>query len=170
MRRYEPETVKDIVLGYLGRGGYMLPTNTSGKELPIGDLVILHGRGHRAVARFEFGVSPEKLNPSVVEEFSNQKESLQATTAFLITDGELSNAARERVEEAGVTVIAGQSLENLVMAYRGATWPPLRPPEEPLPFQRYIPWFVGISLVVIVAIVLALISAELTLRPPNLEG
>ena len=108
-----------------------------------------------------------KLEPSAVEEFSNQKESLQATAAFLITDGELSDAARERVEEAGVTVIAGQSLENLVVAYRGATWPPLRRPEEPLPFQKYIPWFVGISLVVIVALVLALISAELTIRPPD---
>lgn len=170
MRRYEPETVKDVVLGYLGRGGYMLPANESGEEPPIGDLVILHGRGHRAIARFEFGVSPEKLDPSVVEEFSNQKESLQATAAFLITDGELSNAARERVEEAGVTIIAGQSLENLILAYRGSTWPPLRRPEEPLPFQKYIPWFVGISLVVIVAIVLALISAELTIRPPNLGG
>ena len=170
MRRYEPETVKDVVLGYLGRGGYMLPTNESGEEPPIGDLVILHGRGHRAVARFEFGVSPGKLDASVVEEFSNQKESLQATAAFLITDGELSDAARERVEEAGATVIAGQSLENLILAYRGSTWPPLRKQEEPLPFQKYIPWFVGISLVLIVAIVLALISAELTLRPPNLGG
>ncbi len=165
MRRYEPETVKDIVLGYLGRGGYILPTNESGEQPPIGDLVILQGRGHRAVARFEFGVSPGNLGPAVVEEFSNQKESLQAAAAFLITDGELSNEARERVQEAGVTVIAGKSLENLVVAYRGATWPPLRPPEEPLPFQKYIPWFVGISLVVIVLIVLALISAELTIRP-----
>ena len=167
MRRYEPETVKDVVLGYLGRGGYMLPTNDSGEEPPVGDLVILHGRGHRAVARFEFGVSPEKLSPSVVEEFSNQKDSLQAAAAFLITDGELSDAARERVEEARVTVIAGKSLENLVLAYQGAAWPPLRRPEEPLPFQKYIPWFVGISLVLIVAIVLALISAELTIRPPD---
>ena len=167
MRRYEPETVKDIVLGYLGRGGYMLPANESGEEPPVGDLVILQGRGHRAIARFEFGVSPGALGASVVEEFSNQKESLQAATAFLITDGELSDGARERVSEAGVTVIAGQSLENLVLAYRGSTWPPLRRPEEPLPFQKYIPWFVGISLVVIVIIVLALISAELTIRPPD---
>ena len=167
MRRYEPETVKDIVLGYLGRGGYMLPANESGEEPPVGDLVILQGRGHRAIARFEFGVSPGTLGASVVEEFSNQKESLQAATAFLITDGELSDGARERVSEAGVTVIAGQSLENLVLAYRGSTWPPLRRPEEPLPFQKYIPWFVGISLVVIVIIVLALISAELTIRPPD---
>ena len=90
MRRYEPETVRDIVLGYLGRGGFHLPTTTTGDSPPIGDLVILQGRGHRAIARFEFGVSPEKLGPAVVQEFSNQKESLQAQTAFLITDAELS--------------------------------------------------------------------------------
>ena len=166
MRRYEPETVRDIVLGYLGRGGYALPTAPSGDSPPIGDLVILHGRGHRAIARFEFGVSPQKLSPAVVEEFSNQKDSLQAHAAFLITDAELSDGARERVQEAAVTVISGQSLENLILASRSATWPPLRRPEEPLPFQRFIPWFVGISLVVIVLIVLALISVELTVRPP----
>ena len=166
MRRYDPETVRDIVLDYLGRGGFHLPTTTTGDSPPIGDLVILQGRGHRAIARFEFGVSPEKLGPAVVQEFSNQKESLQAQTAFLITDAELSDGARESVQEAGVTAIAGKSLENLVLASRGATWPPLRPPEEPLPFQRYIPWFVGISLVLIVVIVLALISVELTIRPP----
>ena len=84
----------------------------------------------------------------------------------MITDAELSDGARVSVQEAGVTAIAGKSLENLVLASRGATWPPLRPPEEPLPFQRYIPWFVGISLVLIVVIVLALISVELTIRPP----
>ena len=167
MRRYEPETVKDIVLGYLGRGGYALPTSPSGEDPPIGDLVILRGRGHTAIARFEFDVSPNTLSPTVVEEFSNQKVLLQAAAAFLITDGELSDEARDRVDEAGVTVIAGRSLENLIMAYRGSTWPPLRRPEEPLPFQRFIPWFVGISLVVIVIIVLALISAELTVRPPD---
>ena len=168
MRRYEPETVKDIVLSYLGRGGYSLPGQPSGEEQPVGDLVILHGRGHRAVARFEFSVAPDTVSPSVVEEFSNQKESLQAVTAFLITDGELSDGARESVQEAGITVIAGKSLENLILAYRGSVWPPLRRTEEPLPFQRFIPWFVGISLVLIVALVLALISAELTIRPPDI--
>ncbi len=164
MRRYDPETVRDIVLGYLGRSGYFL-TTTSGNGDQGGRLVILQNRFHRAIARFEFGIAPAELGPAVVEELKNQKATLQASAAFLITDAELMAEARDRVGEAGITVIAGRSLENLILASQGATWPPQRPPEDPLPFQRYIPWFVGISLTVILLVVLALISAELTIRP-----
>ncbi len=159
---YNGDLVRDVVLAYLSRGGYAIPTaqrNTAGVP---GDLVILQGRGHRALARFELRGEADTLGPAIVEELSNQMGSLQAERGFLITNAAFSANARSRAREAGVAVLDGQALDTLLNASGSSAH---RPPEEPLPFARFIPWFVGISLALIVALVLGLVSVALTLYP-----
>ena len=157
--------VQEVVLRLLTGRGYVVtatPLDRTGLDT---NLAVLRGPDHRALARFLWGSDYDIWDLSSVEDLDQQMRDLQATRGYLVTNGSFSEEAVRRAAEARIALMDGQILSSTVVAAMPPTWRPSRPVEEPLPFAKYIPWFVGISLVLLVALVLVLISIELTITP-----
>lgn len=157
---YNTLTVEEMVLRLFQGQGYTIsrPAGAVG-----GSLTLLHLAEGRALLRFLWG--QREWEEEQVRQFGLQMEGLKATHGYLVTNGHFSPAAREAAERLAVTLTDGPELQEIIFR----TAPLLQGigsrSEPPLPFNKYIPWFVGISLVLIAAVVLILISIALSLAP-----
>jgi hypothetical protein len=153
--------IEETVLRLFQRRGYVI-TRPSG-DLG-GTLAILQARDHRALACFQWG--HERLwTVDLIRTFHDQMDGLRATRGYLFTDGLFDAATRDLAETLGVTLTDGTGLQEAVFAAVPGMRRPGYREEPPLPFDKYIPWFVGISLVVLAVGVLLLISVALSLTP-----
>ncbi len=158
--------VQEVVLGLLTGRGYVVVATPPDRQGHDSTLAVLGAQDHRALVRFLWGPEGEIWGPSTIEDFGVQMRDLHATRGYMVTNSAFSEEAVTRADETGIALMDGQTLNNTVIAAMPPTWRPARTVEEPLPFARYIPWFVGISLILIVAIVLILTSIELTSLNP----
>ena len=92
-------------------------------------------------------------------------QDLQASRGYLISNGFFSEGAKNAAPELGISLTDGPSLKQTMYDFA----PPMeglrREPEKPLPFEKYIPWFVGVSLGVVALLVVVLISIALAFGP-----
>ena len=158
--------VQEVVLRLLTGRGYVVVPTPPDRQGHDSTLAVLRAQDHRALVRFLWGSDGETWGRATIEDFGAQMRDLQATRGYMVTNSSFSEEAVRLADEANIALMDGQTLQNTVIAAMPPTWRPVRTVEEPLPFARYIPWFVGISLIVIVAIVLILTSIELTSLNP----
>ena len=125
----------------------------------------MDGKDHRALVRFLWGPSGHDWNESTLADFRIQMEDLQATRGYLISNGFFSDGAKQAAPELGISLTDGPALKQTMYDYAPPTEGLRRKPEKPLPFERYIPWFVGVSLGVLALLVVVLISIALSFGP-----
>ena len=159
--------VQEVVLRLLTGRGYIVVPSPPDRQEHDSTLAVLRAQDHRALVRFLWGSDNETWGRSTIENFGDEMRVLQAARGYMVTNNSFSEEAVMLADETGIALMDGQTLNSTIIAAMPPTWRPVRTVEEPLPFARYIPWFVGISLILIVAIVLILTSIELTsLNPP----
>ena len=153
--------IEETVLRLFQSRGYVI-TRPSG-DLG-GTLAILQAGDHRALARFQWG-HERPWTVDLIRIFHDQMDDLRATRGYIFTNGLFDAETHDLAEKFGITLTDGTGLQEAVFA----TMPAMRRPgyreEPPLPFSKYIPWFVGISLVVIAVVVLLLVSLAFSLTP-----
>jgi hypothetical protein len=130
-----------------------------------GATTVLEGKNHRALVRFLWGGAEGDWGDQPVKDFRIQMEDLQASRGYLISNILFSDTAKEAAIGLGISLTDGPTLQQTLYDFAPPTDRLRRKPEKPLPFERYIPWFVGISLAVIAIVVLLLISVALALGP-----
>ena len=158
--------VQEVVLRLLTGRGYVVVATPPDRQSDGPMLAVLRAQDHRALVRFLWGFDGEIWGLSTIEDFGEEMRGLQAARGYMVTNGSFSEEAARRADETGIALMDGRTLNNTVIAAMPPTWRPARTVEEPLPFARYIPWFVGISLILLVAVVLILTSIELTSLNP----
>ena len=125
----------------------------------------MDGKDHRALVRFLWGATSHDWNESALADFRIQMEDLQATRGYLISNGFFSDGAKQAAPGLGISLTDGPALKQTMYDYAPPTEGLRREPEKPLPFERYIPWFVGVSLGVVSLLVVILISIALSYGP-----
>ena len=141
--------------------GYVVSSRREDQE--GSSLALLQLGERRALLRFLWG--RREWGEDQVRLFRDQMDDLKAVHGYLVTNGVFSFQAQETARLLAVGLTDGSALRDILFR----TAPPLHrlgsPEEKPLPFAKYIPWFVGISLVVIALIVLVLVSIALSMVP-----
>lgn len=154
--------VEETVLRLFQKRGYSI-------SRPAGDLggtlAVLQNKEHRALVRFQWG-NQEPILIDVVRAFHTQMEGLKASRGYLFTNALFDPAARKLARDLFIDLTDGAELKESLYA----TMPTVRRSgvhreEPPLPFAKYIPWFVGISLVLLTIIVMLLISVGVSFGP-----
>jgi hypothetical protein len=100
----------------------------------------------------------------LIKAFQVQMEDLKAVRGFLITNGAFSASARAMAQDLAMSLTDGKELREALFATTPLLERASYREEPPLPFAKYIPWFVGISLVLIALIVVLLVSVALSLE------
>ncbi|MDA1097101.1 MAG: restriction endonuclease [Chloroflexi bacterium] len=157
------QTIEETALRVFQREGYRVarPQFVASSS---GTLAVLEAKDHRALVRFLWGHA-EDWDDRAVRDFRLQMEDLKATRGYLITNGLFSSEAQQAAIELGVSLTDGPNLNETLNLYAPSVGARRREPEPPLPFARSIPWFVGISLALVAAVVIVLISIALALTP-----
>ncbi len=153
--------VEATVLRVFEREGY----KASRSPNAAGSTTVLDAQDHRALVRFLWGAPQDSWGDQHVRQLRMQMEDLQADRGHLISNGLFSDVAKQAAQTLGVSITEGPALKQTLFDYAPPLQRPRQEPENPLPFERYIPWFVGISLVVIAITVVLLISIALALEP-----
>ena len=130
-----------------------------------GSTTVLNAGDHRALVRFLWGAPGDGWGDQPVRHLRMQMEDLRADRGYLISNGLFSEAARQAAQTLGVSLTDGPGLKRTLYDYAPPLQRSRREPEKPLPFERHIPMFVGVSLVVLAIAVVLLISIALALEP-----
>ena len=157
----DPRAIEAAAFRVFEREGYR-PSRSPGSQ---GSATILDAHDHRALVRFLWGAPADGWDDEPIRSLRMQMEDLQATRGYLISNGLFSEGAREAAQALGVSLTDGPGLKKTLYDYAPPLQRSRREPERPLPFERYIPWFVGVSLVVLAVAVVLLISIALSFDP-----
>lgn len=153
--------VEETVLRLFQKRGYSISRQAGDLG---GTLAILQSKEHRALVRFQWGTQ-EPILIDVVRVFHTQMEDLKASRGYLFTNGVFDPAARKLARDLAIDLTDGAELKESLYA----TMPTVRRSgfhqEPPLPFAKYIPWFIGISLVLLTVVVLLLVSVGVSFGP-----
>ena len=84
---------------------------------------------------------------------------------FLYTDYVIDEQLKNSAEEMGISIVDYPDMEARGITRVQQMYAPPVNDDKPLPFERYIPWFVGISLFIIIFAVLVLVSVGISFVP-----
>lgn len=154
--------VEEMVLRLFQGQGYAVGGRPEGGETGDVSLAVLQQGNRRALVQFLWG--HQEWGEDLIRSFRGRMEDLKAGHGYLVTNGLFTPQAQHVAREMDVSLTDGSALRDILFR----TAPPLHragSPEEPaLPFAKYIPWFVGVSLVVLAVLVLALVAAALSME------
>ena len=95
----------------------------------------------------------------------NNMDLLKTKNSYLYTDYVIDEQLKNSAEEMGISIVDYPDMEARGITRVQQMYAPPVNDDKPLPFERYIPWFVGISLFIIIFAVLVLVSVGISFVP-----
>lgn len=87
---------------------------------------------------------------------------LKINSSYVYTDYVIDEKLKTSAAKLDVSIVDYPDMEARGIMRVQQMYGPSNGPDKPLPFERYIPWFVGISLTIIIFAVLVLVSVGMS--------
>ena len=151
------------ILNLYRNDGYKVNLPEEGSNGSVQDIVI-QKNGRVWIINFYWNNSVA-VNMDLIRRIKSNMDALKIPNGYLYTTQMVSLELKTSSGNLGITMVDKIGLrERGIVRAAGLFTPPVQL-EKPLPFEKYIPWFVGISLVLIILVVMTLVSAGVSYGP-----
>ncbi|MFL2640740.1 MAG: hypothetical protein ACJ0OL_05425 [Dehalococcoidia bacterium] len=103
-----------------------------------------------------------------IKKLRDSMQVLKVNSSYVYTDYIIEEKVKTSAEKLDISIVDYPDMEARGIMRVQQMYGPSDGPDKPLPFERYIPWFVGISLIIIIFAALVLVSVGMSfVQVPN---
>jgi hypothetical protein len=153
-------TLQARIIGLYKKQDYDIGQNIS-VSAASNTMIITDQHGTRFILAF-FWFKYGSFSINEIEKLRDDMDVLKIHSSYVYTDYVIEKRLKESAEKLDVSIVDYPDMEARGIMNVQQIYAPTSGADKPLPFERYIPWFVGISLTIIIFVVLVLVSVGMS--------
>ncbi len=156
-------TLQARIIGLYSREGYEIGEDVS--SIDASNSIIITDRNRNLFMLIFFWSKDGAFGLQEINGLRNNMDLLKMKNSYLYTDYVIDEQLKSSAEEMGISIVDYPDMEARGITRVQQMYAPPVNDDKPLPFERYIPWFVGISLFIIIFAVVVLVSVGISFVP-----
>ena len=154
-------TLQARIIGLYSQQDYKI-----GKDISVSPasntMMITSQQGTASMLAF-FWSKDGSFGISEIQKLRDNMDVLKIHNSYVYTDYVIEKQLKESAEKLDISIVDYPDMEARGIMRTQQMYGPQSGVDKPLPFERYIPWFVGISLIIIIFAALVLVSLGMSL-------
>ena len=156
-------TLQARIIGLYRREGYEIGEDIS--SIAASNSIMMTDRNRNLFMLIFFWSKDAAFGLNEITVIRNNMDLLKTKNCYLYTDYVIEDDLKDSAEKMGISIVDYPDMEARGITKIQQMYAPPVNDDKPLPFERYIPWFVGISLFIIIFAVVVLVSVGISFVP-----
>ena len=156
-------TLQARIIALYRREGYEIGEDIS--SIAASNSIVITDRNKKLFMLIFFWSKDGAFGLNEIKGLRDNMDLLKTKNSYLYTDYVIDDHLKNSAEKMGISIVDYPDMEARGITRVQQMYAPPVNEDKPLPFERYIPWFVGISLFIIIFAVLILVSVGISFVP-----